>query len=477
MKTKVIGYARVSSREQFINSHALEQQIERLKLAGAEEVFTDVESGYKGKQRPQLEKVLEMVRSHQVSEVIVTRLDRLSRRGKQSFAIFDDFLEANVVLKALDEPVDLSTPSGRMTAGLLAVLAQHHSDQKSEAVKHGWQHLRNRQVAMNPPFGYCKVNDKYQLDSTPFLCLLSNQETRSKSAIASEIVEAFFQAGTLRGCLRIINERYGIQTFAHHHKSGGLFARGIFRFSVGGLSNWLVNPVLQGHTCYLRNKKKSDVKYNTHTDQCLITPLQILEIERILSKNRQVRGYGHTGQKYPLSGLMFCGECRSACYSLKCGRGKNQPGYNYYFQCKNWRVRSCKQKSVVQMGKAENAVILELTKLAEKIADLSQAPDVEIETPEIKSLKNQLAGLSELGSNPAIEKAKQEIRNQIQGLKIRHNSHNSQSAINKDLLLWTFSDPSCWHKMSSEEKARIFRNLVEKVIVRNGEVEEIILKI
>ena len=45
--TITIGYARVSTEEQAIGSHALEQQIQRLKDAGATQVFYDVISGSK----------------------------------------------------------------------------------------------------------------------------------------------------------------------------------------------------------------------------------------------------------------------------------------------------------------------------------------------------------------------------------------------------------------------------------------------
>lgn len=46
-----LGYARVSSREQSINSNALAQQIEHLKAAGASEILVDVESGWKERSR------------------------------------------------------------------------------------------------------------------------------------------------------------------------------------------------------------------------------------------------------------------------------------------------------------------------------------------------------------------------------------------------------------------------------------------
>ena len=39
----IVGYARVSTQDQAENSHALEQQIARLKSAGAQKGYFDVE--------------------------------------------------------------------------------------------------------------------------------------------------------------------------------------------------------------------------------------------------------------------------------------------------------------------------------------------------------------------------------------------------------------------------------------------------
>ena len=86
---KTVGYARVSSREQSQNSNALEQQVERLKAAGATEILIDVESGWKNKHRPNLDKLMALVKNGQVGQVVVTRLDRLSRQGLKSFQIFN----------------------------------------------------------------------------------------------------------------------------------------------------------------------------------------------------------------------------------------------------------------------------------------------------------------------------------------------------------------------------------------------------
>jgi DNA invertase Pin-like site-specific DNA recombinase len=488
---KTVGYARVSSAEQAQNSHALEQQCDRLRAAGASEILVDVESGWKRKDRPNLDKLMAMVRSRQVGEVIVTRLDRLSRQGLKSFQIFEDFLNAGVILRALDEAFDLTTAAGRAMAGQLVVFAQFHSDQKAESVAAGWSHLRDRKIAVNPPFGYCKVNNQHQLDQRPFLCLIDGQIEMSRAAIAREIVDAFLSKKTLRLALREINERYGIYTFAHNSPNGkrlgGRVAHEMFRFSPGGLRNWLTNPVLQGHLPYLRkDSDRTQVHYDIHPEQRLITDAEAREIESILSHNARVRGFGSTALKYPCSGLVFCAECRSSCYSLS-GANNYQRAKrlgipierNYYFQCKNWRLRACTNKPIIRMEVVEAAVIDALVSRAEAIANIAEtSPITETDSLQIRQLQSQLSSLKSIpGSNPAIQAAIAEIELQISQLRYSLSQSEEINSVSRDLLLWAFSDPKCWEQTNTEDKKRIYRELVEAVFVKAGQVVSVKLKI
>jgi|JFJP01.1.fsa_nt_gi Site-specific recombinases, DNA invertase Pin homologs len=486
----IIGYARVSSTEQAVNSNALEQQIERLRSAGASEILIDIESGWKSKVRPNLDKLMEMVRSHQIDEVIVTRIDRLSRKGLQSFKIFEDFLTAGVALRALDEPFDLTTAAGRAMAGQLVVFAQFHSDQKAESVKAGWQHLRDKKIAVNSPFGYCKVDNQHRLDYEPFLCLIDGQREMSRASIAREIIEAFLSKKTLRLALREINERYGIQTFAHNNsagkKLGGRVAHYMFRFSPGGLSNWLTNPVLRGHTSYLRNKKDNEIHYNTHPEHRLISEDEFNQIESILSHNKQVRGYGSTALKYPCSGLVFCGECRSACYSVTGAKNYHKAKRLgipierlYYFQCKNWRTRGCQNKTLIRMEIVEDAVIDALVSRAESITNLAQSnSDSPLDSPELQQLQSQLQQLKSIpGNNPTIHTAIQQLQNQITQLRYSLSQSQNQDSVSRDLLLWIFGERECWKGMNDEDKKRVYRELVDRVVIKDGQVTSVKLKI
>lgn len=483
---RLIGYARVSSREQSENSHALEQQIDRLKSEGCEMIYSDVESGYKGKNYPGLNQVLELVRSKSVGEVVCTRVDRLSRRGVVSFAIFDDFIKADVILRVLDEPTDLSTASGKMVAGVLAVMAQHHSDSKAEAVKHGWRHLRSRKVAMNPPLGYIKKDDRYHLDHAPFVCLIEGQVELSKYEFGRELVAAFLDKKTLRKALRVINLKFGIATFAHNNEpgkaKGGRVARGTLRFSPAGFSGWLTNPVLQGHTPYLR-KANAQTHYDTHPDQRLISDDEVKAIGDILKLNKQVRGFGSTALKYPLSGLVFCGECRASHYAVSGASNYHKakklgiaPNMVYYFQCKNWQTRSCSQRTMIKMDLAEESVISALVDRASEIADYADRPLDVVEPPALMKLREELSLYKSMPGSRAniiINELQLEIETQRRLLENQSNVYTD----NRSLLLQTFSNPLFWETVEPDKKRQIYRDLVARVVIKDGAVIEVKLKV
>jgi len=492
----IIGYARVSSREQAENSHALEQQIERLKAAGAEKVFSDVESGSKDDRKSFLT-LMDWCCSGLCPQVIVTRLDRLTRSLPTLRKTITQLQEAGVTLVALDDSIDTSTAAGKFQINILGALAEMEVDRLSERVRHGWAHLRDRKVAMHPPFGYTKVNNKHELDYTPFLCLLAcpiqplaDRHTKlsvelpiefSSAQIADYLFHAFFKVQTLRGTLRWMNETYGIQTFAHNNESGqskgGRVARGLFRFSVGGLRDWLTNPILQGHLSYLRGrayKGREQIIYNTHKP--LITAEEARQIEMTLAHNKQVRGYGSTALKYPLSGLVFCGECRGAFYSMKGGRGKT-PGYNYYFQCKNWRTRGCSQKAVIRMELAESAVIDTLLARSEAIANIAATPEQETESAELQALRQELQYYQAAPGGRAAEIVA-DLKTQIETFMRQGLQVSSSTLANRELLVQCFSDRSTWETlMTPEEKRDIYRALVKQITIRDGQVQSVSLNV
>lgn len=211
----VIGYCWVSSREQSDNSSALEQQIARIKDAGAEDVLLDVESGRASceEDRTEFKRLMRLVEKRLVDKVIVTRLDRLSRSLPTLRKVVDTFRASEVVLVTLDNAVDMSTAAGKFHINMLGALAEMESDHLSERIRHGHAHFRKQKRACHTPFGYVIENFQNVLDNASFICLIETQTELSKSDLAKNLIESYISLQSLAGTCRHFNERYGFSVF------------------------------------------------------------------------------------------------------------------------------------------------------------------------------------------------------------------------------------------------------------------------
>jgi DNA invertase Pin-like site-specific DNA recombinase len=116
----LLGYARVSTGHQ-----SLDAQADALAAAGVEpaRVYTDKLTGTSTReQRPGLAALLNYAREHDT--IVVVGIDRLGRSAAEVMTTVKMLLEAGVVIRALREGVDSSTPTGRAVLGIMASLAE-----------------------------------------------------------------------------------------------------------------------------------------------------------------------------------------------------------------------------------------------------------------------------------------------------------------------------------------------------------------
>jgi site-specific DNA recombinase len=486
---RIIGYCRVSTREQSENSHALEQQMERIRKAGATEILVDVESGTKD-DRKAFNQLMQLASENLIQEVVITRLDRLTRSLITLRKTVDYLQQCKVHLRALDDAIDTSTAAGKFHLHMLGALAEMEVDRLRERIAHGMQHRRNRNAASpQPPFGFVTVSERYQLDHTPFLCLLENHQQMSKAEIARDIVVIFFDKRSLLRCVTRMNEKYGIQyagigTRASHSK---------FQFYPASLREWLHNPVLRGHTYYgvknaPRRRDLWDIRHDTHPDDVIMTEQEYQAICDILSENRERRGFGKRGGKiHPLSGLVRCGACGSVCdcsnSDLNAHRRRKgedlPPNVVYYYQCQQWKAKGCNQKKTVRESIVEALIIGALTNRAEELAAIAQLPATEQEPLALKELRSQLAQLQSIPNpNQVIIGAKDELQRQITNFQVNMGLESQAQSANRELLLAVFQDQAFWDTyLTPQQKRDIYRKLVNRAITRDGQVVEILLKV
>jgi DNA invertase Pin-like site-specific DNA recombinase len=127
----LIGYARVSSSGQ-----SLEVQQEQLRDAGCEEVFSEKRSGGTRDGREELDRAIKFCRTGDT--LIVTRLDRLARSGKDLYEIVDQLSAKGASFRCLQQgAVDTTTSMGKLVLGILGAVAEFEKDIRAERQAEG----------------------------------------------------------------------------------------------------------------------------------------------------------------------------------------------------------------------------------------------------------------------------------------------------------------------------------------------------
>lgn len=535
------GYIRVSTLEQADESLSLERQEKAVRDKGATVLFQDIDSGSKD-ERKALQRLMELARRGEIDEVVVSRIDRLTRSLRQLLDLISEFEELNVNLRILDMNINLRTPMGKFMVTLIGMFAEWETDQLSERIKAERRQRRQKLVASDScPFGYEVVQGKYVVDRQPFLCPLTDRpenyplDDRADSVepilgttidqLCRELIELFLEDRLPRTTLGQFFDKYG---FAKPRYKCNGFGKLLF-WTPSGFSRWVINPVLQGHTSYLRQitvKKRQrkvnpdgpEIHYNTHPDQRLISDEEAQEITRIIATNSRLGGGNFQQQRNTpnrhgefayQTGYVVCASCGSLCTSKTSGKGKYQ-----YFACRYAGV-GCNNKKSVEKRKIEQMLIQHLVSRSQEMREaardsksgrvsvmttilqargaddetmrqflLDSAPQYEDleqlssfsleQMARIKGLEEQLQDLQEVrGYNPEIERLKQQLHHQIEEAK-----NVSQSLLDKSAgeIIFEGNTSYFWDGLTNDDKPRVYERIVHQIFINQGTVTEILLK-
>ena len=135
-------YARVSTHDQQtlpMQLSTMRDYAKRRKWAVAVEI-QDVGSG--ATTRPERQKLIEAARRREIDLVLVWRLDRWGRSLVDLVTTLQELTALEVGFVSLSEALDMTTPSGRALAGMLAVFAEFERDILRDRVKAGIDQAR-----------------------------------------------------------------------------------------------------------------------------------------------------------------------------------------------------------------------------------------------------------------------------------------------------------------------------------------------
>ncbi len=132
----LVGYARVSTQDQ---DPAL--QLDALKAAGCEKVFTEKASGAQ-RERPQLQAALDYMREGDT--LVIWKLDRLARSLKQLIETVEALSARGIGLRSLTEAIDTTTSGGKLIFHIFGALAEFERGVIRERTRAGLDAARAR---------------------------------------------------------------------------------------------------------------------------------------------------------------------------------------------------------------------------------------------------------------------------------------------------------------------------------------------
>lgn len=126
---RVLGYLRVSTAEQADSGAGLDAQRAAINVEAARrdwsvEWIEDAGFSAGSMKRPGLADALERLARGEADVLAVAKMDRLSRSLLDFASVMATAQAQGWKLAALDSPADLTTPSGELMAGMLALFAQ-----------------------------------------------------------------------------------------------------------------------------------------------------------------------------------------------------------------------------------------------------------------------------------------------------------------------------------------------------------------
>jgi len=131
-----IGYARVSTDGQTVDA-----QIDTLKNAGCEKIFTEVASGAK-RDRPVLIEAMAYLRPKSDDVLVVYKLDRVARSLPHLIEIMHDLSGREIGFQSLTEDINTSTPGGKLLFHIMGAIAEFERDLIRERTQTGLKAAR-----------------------------------------------------------------------------------------------------------------------------------------------------------------------------------------------------------------------------------------------------------------------------------------------------------------------------------------------
>ena len=473
-------YARVSTEEQAQEGFSIRAQQQKLKeFANIKDwsvydIYLD--EGISGKnltERPAITRMIDDIKTGHVKNVLVFKIDRLTRSTADLVYLIDLFKERDCAFNSLMESIDTSTASGRMFIKIIGIFAEFERENISERCRVGFER-KAREGYTNAAgfisYGYDRAKgqkiqtiNEYEAENVRMIFDMYVNQGMSFAGIAKSLnlreiptkKDSFWTSVTiqeiLRNCTYIGNVRYAMRESKRN-------------FETKGLHDAIISEEL----------------YN--------------EAQILMEKTSRISPTKQPKEKNYFVGFVYCAKCgeRLIPHSRVQRPKSNKDSTNISFICRKRMMWGCDSKGVTAK-KVERALIdyfsrvgdcsvLDALELEQKRQQARYDAEAQINTLNEKlkksdSKEREIMGLFVSGElefdgyrsmKKQLDGDREFIRAEIAKLKATLDEREEPSISRADIVT-NFREN--WERLTDGEKRQFLTKFIKKIILVNEPIE------
>ena len=333
-------YLRVSTDEQAKEGFSIRAQEEKLRsYATAKDwhiykIYAD--EGISGKDidgRPAVQQLIADVISKKINNVLIYKIDRLTRSTKNLIELVELFNQNNCAFNSLNETIDTSSATGRMFLKIVGIFAEFERENLAERVRLGLERKAQEGYTIStylPSFGYSKGTG-----------IKVQQIEPKEAAIVRRIFDMYLQ------------DDYSFSKIAKVLNAEAITGKKGCRWSDGTVKQLLTNVNYIGKVRYsMEDESRYFESEGKH--EAILDESTFFQVQDKISKMKKIARTKRPSNAVYFSGLLHCPVCGGKYVTRWQYRGGSvgYPGY----RCKNAMLKTCTNKPYISHKKLERAI-------------------------------------------------------------------------------------------------------------------------
>ena len=441
--------------------------------------MTQSDEGISGKNivdRPAINRLIEDIKNKKVNNVLVFKVDRLTRSTKNLIELVELFDKYNCAFNSLTESIDTDTPSGRMFLKIIGIFAEFERENLVTRLKLGFE----RKVKEGYTLANFSLSYGYNKKKGEKIQTINQNEAK----IVNEIFDMY------------VNKNMAMSKIAKSLNARNVRTkRGVAMWDATLMKLVLTNPTYIGKVRYLGAEKDKYIEVDGHHEPIISNKLFNSAQEKIKNMPEIYRTKRPREDNY-FCGTLICGFCggKFTTHHYSCKTDENGVKTSKAsYRCVNKKYVLKATTSCIAGDIMHNKVEQAFIEYIEKINTFTEIGEIDIETENDEKKENQILENIKNCQNQinSFHKKKQyileqyvseeitfaEYKNMLKVLNEKCDilelelikfkvpvSKEQNEIISKEDIIINLKDQ--WKYLNNFEKMMFLQNFVKKIIVK-----------